>query len=57
MIALKKGKIRGEFDDYKYPFLNGKPDGENIQENNKKRENAMAEAIKLAEELKRKYGK
>lgn len=54
---MKNDKIRGEFDDYKYPFLKGGSDGENHQENNVSKENAMAEAIKLAAELKRKYGK
>lgn len=54
---MKNDKIRGEFDDYKYPFLNGGIDGENHQEIKEKKERAMAEAIELAAELKRKYGK
>lgn len=54
---MKNEKIRGEFDDYKYPFLNGATDGENHQANKEKKERDMAEAIALAAELKRKYGK
>ena len=54
---MKKDKIRGEFDDYKYPFLNGAIDGKNHQEIKEQKESAMAEAIELAAELKRKYGK
>ena len=54
---MKTDKIRGEFDDYKYPFLNGRIDGENHQENKEQKAQAMAEAIELAAELKRKYGK
>ena len=47
---MKTDKIRGEFDDYKYPFLNGGIDGENHQEIKEKKERAMAEAIELAAE-------
>ena len=54
---MKNDKIRGEFDDYKYPFLNVEIDGENHQEIKEKKERAMAEAIEVAAELKRKYGK
>lgn len=50
---MKTDKIRGEFDDYKYPFLNSK----DHQENKEKKDRAMAEAVELAAELKRKYGK
>lgn len=56
-MAVKTDKIRGEFDDYKYPFLKGGNDGKNHKENKEKKEQAMAEAIELAAELKRKYGK
>lgn len=56
-MAVKNDKIRGEFDDYKYPFLNAKIDGENKQEIEERKAQAMAEAIELAAELKRKYGK
>ena len=54
---MKTDKIRGEFDDYQYPFLKGGNDGENHQEIKDKKGQAMAEAIKLAAELKRKHGK
>lgn len=57
MRAVKNDKIRGEFDDYKYPFLKSGIDGENHQESKEKKDRAMAEAIELAAELKRKYGK
>lgn len=53
---MKNGKIRGEFDDYKYPFLKGGVDGEKHQANKEKKDRDMAEAIELAAELKRKYG-
>ena len=54
---MKTDKVRGEFDDYKYPFLNVKIDGENQQEIKERKAQAMAEAIVFAAELKRKYGK
>ena len=54
---MKTDKIRGEFDDYKYPFLKGGIDGENLQEIKEKKAKAMAEAIAFAAELERKYGK
>ena len=53
---MRKGKVRGEFDDYKYPFLNNSNSDENPQEIKAKKEAALAEAIKFAEELKKKYG-
>ena len=54
---MKTDKIRGEFDDYKYPSLNSGIDGENQQEIKEKKEKAMAEAIAFAAELEKKYGK
>ena len=53
---MKHNKVRGEFDDYKYPFLNSSNSDENPQEIKAKKEAALAEAIKFAEELKKKYG-
>ena len=53
---MKHNKVRGEFDDYKYPFLNSSNSDENPPEINAKKEAALAEAIKFAEELKKKYG-
>ena len=53
---MKDNKVRGEFDDYKYPFLNSSNSNENPQEIKAKKEAALAEAIKFAEELKKKYG-
>lgn len=53
---MKQGKVRREFDDYKYPFLKGGNNDENPQETKSKKEKALAEAIKLADELKQKYG-
>lgn len=45
-------KCRGEFDDYEYPFLNN-----DTPENREAAKKAMEDAIKLAEELDKKYGK
>ena len=53
---MKRDKVRGEFDDYKYPFLNAAIDGEQAQEIKERKEKAMAEAIAFAAELERKYG-
>ena len=50
-------KIRREFDDYKYPFLEHGIDDENNQDNKADKAQAMADAVKLATELRRKYGK
>lgn len=44
-------QCRGEFDDYKYPYLN--KDTPEIREAAQK---AMEDAIKLAEELDKEYG-
>lgn len=53
---MKQGKVRGEFDDYKYPFLNATINSEQAQEIKERKEKAMAEAIAFAAELERKYG-
>ena len=53
---MKQGKVRGEFDDYKYPFLNATINSGQAQEIKERKEKAMAEAIAFAAELERKYG-
>ena len=56
-MAVKSDRFRGEFDDYKYPSLKSGVDSKAYQQSKEKKDRAMAEAIELAAELKRKHGK
>ena len=54
---MKNGIFRGEFDDYQYPLLNSEVPPEKLPKVKRAKEKAMEDAIKLAEELKKKYEK